>query len=79
MAESSSWMELAIASISMFADDGTLDRAEVESLLRTALADGKIDDDERRVLARIFSKVVEHQVTPEVWQLIQKARAQHGI
>lgn len=76
---SSTWIELAVASISMFADDGTLDKGEVESLLRTALADGQIDDDERRVLGNIFSKVKESDVKPEVWQLISKARKQHGI
>lgn len=79
MSGSSSWIELAVASISMFADDGTLDRGEVESLLRTALADGTIDEDERRVLGRIFSKVKESDVRPEVWQLIAKAREQHGV
>jgi uncharacterized membrane protein YebE (DUF533 family) len=76
---SSSWIELAVASISMFADDGTLDKREVESLLHTALADGTIDDDERRVLGRIFSKVKESDVKPEVWQLICKARKQYDI
>lgn len=79
MAEGSSWIELAVASIAMFADDGTLDRKEVESLLRMALADGQIDDDEKRVLGRIFSKVKVQDVEPDVWDAIVRARTQYGI
>lgn len=79
MTETSSWIDLAVASIAMFADDGTLDRKEVESLLQTALADGQIDDEEKRVLNRIFSKVKEHEVKPDVWAAIERARAQYAI
>jgi hypothetical protein len=79
VSESSSWIDLAVSSIAMFANDGTLDRNEVESLLRTALADGTIDDDERRVLGRIFSKVKATDVAPDVWDAICRARAQHNI
>lgn len=60
----------------MFMDDGTLDQSEVERLLRIAFADGELDADERRVLARIFDRVDRVRVTEEVWQLISTTRSQ---
>ena len=79
MSDESSWIDLAVRSIGMFADDGTLSRSEVEELMRRALSDGSVDDDERRVLGRIFDRVKPHQVTPEVAELIARARRDHGI
>lgn len=76
MTNSSSYIDLAVSSISMFMDDGTLDRVEVEKLLRIAFADGELDADERRVLARIFDRVDRARVTDDVWQLISTTRSQ---
>ena len=76
MNPSSSYIDLAVSSISMFANDGTLDRAEVEKLLRIAFSDGELDSDERRVLARIFDRVDQKRVADEVWQLIAATRSE---
>ena len=76
---STSHLDIAVESISCFTDDGTLDSGEVRRLLGLALRDGVVDDEEKRVLKNIFSKVGQGEVTPETWAIIQEARATHGI
>ena len=49
-----SHLAIATASIRVFANDGTLDQQELDSLLGLALRDGRIDAEEKRVLANIF-------------------------
>lgn len=71
--------EIALSSIQCFADDGTLDLGELNFLLGLALRDDVVDDEEKRVLNNIFSKVTEEDVTPVVWQRMQQARAEYGI
>ena len=79
MNQTSSWMELAVACIPMFANDGTLDEAEVEILLGIALRDGVIDADERRVLGRIFDRVTEASTSARVWSRISEIRHAYAI
>ena len=74
-----SHLEIATASIRVFADDGTIDHQELDHLLSLALRDGEVDPDEKRVLANIFSQVPEHELLPGVRQRMQEARARHGI
>ena len=79
MTEMKSHLEIAIASIKCFTDDGTLDAHELGFLLGLALRDDKVDEDEKRVLADIFSRVTQAQVSPVVWQRIEAAKAKYGI
>ncbi|MCP4353963.1 MAG: hypothetical protein GY795_51615 [Desulfobacterales bacterium] len=79
MPEIPSHLELAYSSIRVFADDGTIDMGELNFLLGIALRDGKIDDDERRVLRNIFSKVSENTVSPKVWERICETRSKYSI
>ncbi len=79
MAQVPSHIELAYSSIGVFADDGTIDMGELNFLLGIALRDGKIDDDERRVLNSIFSKVTESDVKPNVWKRICEVRQKYDI
>ncbi len=58
------------AFLQVFADDETIDEVEFLFLKRLALTDGTVDDEERRVLGRIFGRVDETMVTAEVWQAI---------
>jgi len=79
MNETSSWMDLAVACIPMFANDGTLDESEVEVLLGIALRDGIVDADERRVLSRIFDRVEERDTPAGAWTRILEIRSQYSI
>ena len=72
-------IELAYATFAVFADDGSIDTNELNFVLGLALKDGKIDDGERRILAGIFNRIQEHDVSPGVWHRIKVVRKQHGI
>ena len=51
----------------VFANDSTIDVGELAMIERLALRDGVVDDQERKVLTRIFSRVSEQTVSAEVW------------
>lgn len=72
-------LEIAAASVRVFANDGTLDMRELEHLLSVALRDGSVNEDERRVLGNILGRLKEHEVTPAVWERIGEVRRQYGI
>lgn len=74
-----SHIEIALASIQCFADDGTLDMGELNFLLGLALRDNKVDDDEKRVLGNIFKQVKQSEVRPSVWERIQETKKKYGI
>ncbi len=62
-----------------FANDGTLDQAELERFKELALSDGVVDDEERLVLGKVFARVSEDKVSTEIWAEIQAFRTKHGI
>jgi hypothetical protein len=74
-----SYIEIAYESIKCFTDDGKLDLAELNFLLGLALRDDNIDDDEKRVLKKVFSQAELGTLAPVVSQRIADARAKHGI
>ena len=65
--------------LQVFADDGTIDADELAMLERLALADGQIDDEERKVLTSIFARVSPESVDPNVWIEIQAFKDRAGI
>jgi hypothetical protein len=77
--DKNSHIEIAYSSIRCFADDGTLDMKELNSLLGIALRDGTVTDDEKRVLGNVFKEVERDHVTDDVWGKIQETRAKYGI
>lgn len=79
MTQSRNYLDLALASIQVFTDDGRMDAGELDKLLALALCDGVVDDDERRVLANIFRRAEEAGVSAEVAARIGQARRLHGI
>ena len=73
-----SHLQIALKSIEIFVDDGTIDLAELNFLLGLAMRDGKIDDEEKRVLESIFDRVDEARVEPRVWERIQNVRRNYA-
>lgn len=63
----------------VFANDGTVDGDELAMLEKLALEDGRVDDVERDVLARIFAHVTREQVSEDVWAEMVRFKAEHGI
>jgi hypothetical protein len=74
-----SHLEIAIASIKCFTDDGTLDIGELNFLLGLALRDDKVDEEEKRVLGNIFSKITKSKVSSSVWDRIVEAKRIYQI
>jgi hypothetical protein len=74
-----SHLDIALQSIKCFTDDGTLDLGELNFLLGLALRDNVVDEDEKRVLGNIFSRLRESEVAPIVWERIQQAKTKYGI
>ena len=72
-------VNLAYASFAIFADDGTINLKELNHLLKMALSEGGMDESEREILAGIFNRVLEEDVSGAVWQRIQTLRHLHGI
>jgi hypothetical protein len=79
MATPHSYIEIAFESVKCFTDDGNLDLTELNFLLGLALRDDNIDDDEKRVLAKVFSQADMGTLSPTVRQRIADAKAKHGI
>jgi hypothetical protein len=64
--------------LKIFADDRTIDRAELQFIERLALKDGEVDDSERNILKAIFDRVTPDMVTPTVWLEIEGFRQRYG-
>lgn len=74
-----SHIDIAVESISCFANDGTLDSGEVRRLVSLAMRDGVMDDDEKRVLKNIFSKVSDSELSHETIALIKDVKAKYSF
>lgn len=72
-----SHLQLALASVPVFSNDGRLDLQELEQLLAIALADHKLDDDEKRVLANILDRAEADGVEDDVASRIRQIRSEH--
>lgn len=72
-------IQLAYASLAIFADDGTIDTNELDALLRLAMRDGELSESEKAVLRNVFNRVLEEEVDGDVWERIQGIRRMHGV
>ncbi len=79
MSSSRSHLDLTIASINIFSNDGLLDAAELDKLLQLAERDGAVDEDEKRVLGKIFAQAEQTKLDPTVARRIAEIRAAHAI
>lgn len=70
-------LQLALASVPVFTDDGRLDLAELESLLALALAAHQLDADEKRVLANVLDRAEADGVDADVLARIVEIRREH--
>ena len=70
---------LGYAYLVVFANDDTISEGELRMLEKIALEDHVIDEDEKRILKKIFSRVTKEQLTEAVWNEITKFREENGI
>ncbi len=75
MKEKHSHLEIAIASIACFQDDGRLDVSELDRLVSIAERDGSINPEEARVLEGVISKVEPSELDAGMKARIEELRA----
>ena len=78
MSENRDYLEMAFHSIRCFADDGRLDVAELDRIVAIAERDGVIDDNERRVLGRIFVRLQPDELDPAMRERIAQVQKRIG-
>ena len=72
-------LQLALAAIPAFADDGRLSLDELDHLLGLALRDRVIDAEEQRVLGNILDRAERDGVDADVLARIRQVRSEHGL
>ncbi len=70
---------MGYAFLVVFANDDTISEGELHMLEKIALEDKVIDEDEKRILRKIFSRVTKDQLADAVWKEISKFREDNGI
>ena len=73
--ESRDYLEMAYHSVRCFADDGKLLLPELDEILAIAMRDGKVDENEKRILTAIFSRLKPDEMTPEMRQRVDQVRS----
>lgn len=63
----------------VFANDDTISEGELAMLEKLALEDKVVDEDEKRVLRKIFSRVTKEQLADAVWKEITRFREKYDI
>jgi hypothetical protein len=79
MATPHSYIEIAFESVKVFSNDGELDESELAFLLGLALRDQVVDEDERRVLGKIFAQAEQSRLSSTMRKRIADARRLHDI
>ncbi|MDE1463237.1 hypothetical protein [Spartinivicinus poritis] len=77
--ESRDYLELATYAAEAFSNDGTLNHEEFNKMMDIVLRDGKVDNNEKRVLSNIFGRIKENELPVDLAAKIQQVRDQHGI
>ena len=77
--DGSGWHDILEYSLQKVFADELIDAAELEMLKKLALSDGKVDAQERMVLAQVFARVEGADLDPAVREEIARFRAEHGI
>ncbi len=76
MSENRDYLEMTFQSINCFADDGKLDAAELQKIFEIAKRDGVVDDNEKRVLRNIISKVKPEELDQAMVETLESIRSE---
>ncbi len=79
MSESRDYLELTFKSINCFADDGKLDVDELNGLVDVALRDGVVDENEKRVLSNIISRLNDKDLDQTMIQRVSEIKSKFGL
>jgi hypothetical protein len=76
MSENRDYLEMTFQSINCFADDGKLDAVELQKIFDIAKRDGVVDDNEKRVLRNIISKVKPEELDQDMLDVMETIRGE---
>jgi len=65
--------------IKCFSNDGRLDVNELDQIVKIALADGVVDDDESKVLKNIIYNLTSKDLTLEMWSRVEQLVASYDL
>jgi tellurite resistance protein len=71
--------EMISRAIEGFSNDGRLDVNELDQIVKIALADGVVDDEERKVLKSIIFNLTSKDLTPEMWTRVEELVAHYNL
>ena len=74
MKENRDYLEMSFQSINCFADDGKLDAEELKKIFAIAKRDGVVDDNERRVLRNIISRIKPEEMDEAMRDALEEFR-----
>lgn len=70
---------MVFRTIQCFTDDGVLDVDELNQIVEIALADGVVDDRERKVLKNIIYNLTSRDLTPEMWVRVEQLISNYDL
>lgn len=73
------YLELASHSIQCFTHPGKFDLHDVDELMDIALRDGKVTDDEKRVLKNIFDRLTDTELTTRMRKRLCEVRQEFDL
>ena len=79
MTESNDYLEMSFRSINCFANDGKLDVSELNEIVSVALRDGVVDENEKRVLGKIISRLNAKELQGELEQRVNQLRKEYSF
>lgn len=79
MSESRDYLEMSFHSIQCFSDDGKLDAHELGRIVAIAERDGVVDQNERRVLTNIISRIKPEEVDDAMKARLNDIANRHGV
>ena len=79
MTESNDYLEMSFRSINCFANDGKLDVNELNEIVHIALRDGVVDENEKRVLGKIISRLNAKELQGELEQRVNQLRKEYSF
>ncbi len=71
--------EMMFRTIKCFSNDGRLDVNELDQIVKIALADGVVDDEERKVLKNIIYNLTSKDLTLEMWNRVEQLVASYDL
>ena len=78
MIENKDYLEIAFRSITCFSGDGKLDANELDKLLSIAEKDNHIDDNEKRVLNNILTRIAPSDIDDALYKKMQEVKRKVG-